>query len=257
MRPIIGVDIGGTFTDCIVVTPDGAVTIGKALSTGPEFDDGFINAVAAAAARLGLDLEELVSSAEGIYHGCTVGTNAMVEGRTAKVALLTTRGHRDVLASMQAGRRLRSQTPEYIAHVSVQTKPDPLVPRSLIFEVDERVGLDGEVIVQLNEERAIQGIRELRDKGAEAFSVSLLWSVANDAHERRIAELIEQEAPGLFVSRASAVVNRIGEYERTVATVVNSLIGPAMDSYLERVQERLRGLGYERTLQIMTCSGGV
>jgi len=102
VRPIIGVDIGGTFTDCIVVTPDGAVTIGKALSTGPEFDDGFINAVAAAAARLGLDLEELVSSAEGIYHGCTVGTNAMVEGRTAKVALLTTRGHRDVLASMPA-----------------------------------------------------------------------------------------------------------------------------------------------------------
>ncbi len=257
MGSIIGVDIGGTFTDCVVVSDDGKVTIGKALSTGPDFDEGFINAVAATAERLGLSLEQLVSSADGIYHGCTVGTNAMVEGRTATVALLTTRGHRDVLSSMQAGRRLRTQTPDYIAHVSMQTKPEPLVPRSLIFEVDERVGVDGAAIVELNEERAVEGIRELVARGAEAFSISLLWSVANDAHERRLAELVEREAPGRFVSRASAVVNRIGEYERTVATVVNSLIGPAMDEYLAQVQDRLRRLGYRKTLQIMTCSGGV
>src|SRR5689334_12577211 len=134
MGSVIGVDIGGTFTDCIVLDEAGKVTIGKALSTAPDFDQGFLDAVEAVARSLDTSLEELVASADGIYHGCTVGTNAMVEGATAKVGLLTTRGHRDVLGAMQAGRRLRNQPPEYIAHIAQQSKPDPLVPGALIAE---------------------------------------------------------------------------------------------------------------------------
>jgi N-methylhydantoinase A len=257
MGYVIGVDIGGTFTDCVVVHDGAELTIGKALSTGPEFHEGFLASIAAAAERVGVPFEQLVSEASGIYHGCTVATNAMVEGRTAKVGLLTTRGHRDVMATMRAGRRMWNSSPDYIAHLSKQSKPAPLVPKALIEEIDERVAVDGSVVVALDEEKARESIQRLVDAGVEALSISLLWSVANDAHERRLAELVEEIAPGMFTSVASSVVSRTGEYERTIAAAVNSLVGPVMKGYLAQVEERLKDLGYSRTLQIMTCSGGV
>jgi N-methylhydantoinase A len=257
MGYVIGVDIGGTFTDCIVIDDAGTVTIGKASSTPPDFHTGFVDSLRSAARRIGITLEQLVTQAHGIYHGCTVGTNALVENRTAKVGVLTTRGHRDVLFTMQGGARLVGMPPEVIAHVAAHSKPQPLVPKDMVGELDERIAFDGNVIVALDEDRCRAEIKRLRDAGAEAFAISLLWSVANPVHEHRVRELVSECAPGAFVSVSSEVIARNGEYERTVATVVNSLTGPAMTAYLTELERDLRDIGYHDTLHIMTCSGGL
>ncbi|OBH10418.1 hydantoinase/oxoprolinase family protein [Mycobacterium sp. E1747] len=257
MAYVIGVDIGGTFTDCVVIDDAGKVTIGKASSTPPDFHTGFVDSLRSAAERIGIKLEQLISEAHGIYHGCTVGTNALVEGRTANVGVLTTRGHRDSLFAMQGGARLVGLPPEGIAHVAAHTKPEPLVPKAMVGEVDERIAFDGQVLVELDEETCRAEIARLRDAGAEAFAISLLWSVANPVHERRVRQLVEECAPGTFVSVSSEVIARNGEYERTVATVVNSLTGPAMTAYLTELERDLQTIGYDGTLHIMTCSGGL
>lgn len=257
MGYVLGIDIGGTFTDCIAIDEDGKAEIGKAFSTPPDFHDGFLESIAAVAERIGIGAGELLSQADGVYHGCTVGTNALVEGRTAKVALLTTRGHRDSIFSMKAGRRLQNQPYEYIAEVAGHRKPDPIVPRALVREIDERVAADGETLVALDEEQVRAVVAELLEEGVGAFAVSLLWSVADDSHEQRIAEIVAEMAPEAFVSVASRVISRTGEYERTVATVVNGLIGPEMSAYLRGLEQRCREAGYAGAVQIMTCSGGL
>jgi N-methylhydantoinase A len=256
MGYIIGVDIGGTFTDCIAIDDAGVVTIGKAPSTPPDFQTGFVDSIRATAGRIGIPLEQLLSDAK-LYHGCTVGTNALVERRTAKVGLLATSGHGDAIIVMQAGGRLTGMAPEYVAHVASQTKDEPLVEKALIEEVHERVTFDGEVLVQLNEERCRASIERQLERGAEAFAVSLLWSIVNPIHEQRVRELIEELAPEAFVSVSSQVIPRNGEYERTVATVVNSLIGPAMNNYLRDLERDLAALGYADTIHVMSCSGGL
>ena len=257
MGVVLGIDIGGTFTDCIAVDSSGGVQIGKAFSTPPNFHDGFIASIEAVAQHLDTDAAALLAEADGVYHGCTIGTNALVEGRTAKVALLTTRGHRDSIFQMKAGRRLQNMSPAYVADVARHEKPEPLVPRSLVREIDERVAADGDILVELNEDQVREAVHGLLAEGVEAFAVSLLWSIRNDQHEQRVADIIREIAPDAFVSVASRVVHRSGEYERTVATVMNGLIGPVMDRYLAVLEERCAELGYKGNVQIMTCSGGL
>ena len=261
MRYIVGVDIGGTFTDCVALktSDDGAppvVEIGKSLSTPPDFQTGFIGSLRTAAEMHGVGLEEMLANAQ-VYHGCTVGTNALVEHKTAKVGLLASRGHIDSIFIMKAGGRLKWMSANYIAHVAKQTKPEPLVPRTLCEGIDERVAFDGNVVVALNEDRAREAIRRIVDQGVEAIAISLLWSTANDAHERRLRELVHEIAPDLFVCISSEVSPRVGEYERTIATIVNALIGPPMRLYLEALEVDLKQHGYTRSLQIMSCAGGL
>jgi N-methylhydantoinase A len=256
-RYIVGVDIGGTFTDAVVADGQGRVVLGKAPSTPPRFERGFLDALGAVAERMGTDVERLIAQTDGIYHGCTVGTNALVERKTARVGLLTTRGHRDSLFFMQAGGRLIGMPPDYVAHVADQSKDEPLVEKSMIAEVTERIAFDGATVVKLDHDECRESIRRLVDRGAEAFAVALLWSTADPSHERTVRELIEEIAPGAFVSLSSEISFRTGEYQRTVATAMNSLIGPVMDSYLGSLQEELRAVGYGRQLYVMSCSGGV
>ena len=254
---VAGIDIGGTFTDAVIVGAGGRVTMGKASTTPPDFQNGFIDALAAAAGASGADLGELLGQTAGLYHGCTVGTNALVEGRTASVGLLSTRGHRDSIFIMQAGGRNLGLPPEDVARVAMQRKPEPLVPKRLALEVEERIGPDGAVVVALNEEQAREAIQSLIDEGVEAFAVSLLWSVANPEHELALGRLIAEMAPEAFVSLSHEVIARVGEYPRTVATVINSLIGPAMDRYLVALERDLADRGYRKRLWVMSCSGGV
>jgi N-methylhydantoinase A len=258
MSYTIGIDIGGTFTDCVVVDDgDGVISIGKVASTPPDFHHGFIGSIGSVAARIGITQAELLSAAQAIVHGCTVGTNALVEKRTAKVALLVTAGHRDTIYTMQAGHRLAGSDPRDIAHLAAHMKPEPLVPKSLVFEIDERVATDGTVVMELDSGAARQVVRHLVADGIEAFAVALLWSTANNVHERALARIIEQEAPGAFVSVSSDVVARVGEYQRTVATLINAMIGPVTSGYLARLEEELAGLAFTGSLSIMTCTGGL
>jgi N-methylhydantoinase A len=257
MSYIIGVDIGGTFTDCVVIDAAGSVTIAKAPSTPPDFEVGFVDSIRNAAEELGKDLRELIGECQGIYHGCTVGTNALVEGKGVSVALLTTRGHRDSIFFMQSGRRLRALPHEYVASVARHRKPEPLVPKQLVGELDERITFDGNVLAELNADTTRETVARLLEQGAAAFAISLLWSVANDDHERAVEAIVREMAPDAFVSVASRIVPRTGEYERTVATVINAVVGPVMDRYLGDLESLLGGLGYHAPVQVMTCSGGL
>ncbi len=260
MRYIVGVDIGGTFTDCVALQigddDKAVIKIGKASSTPPDFQHGFVAALKVAATMHGTSLEDMLGNAQ-VYHGCTVGTNALVEHKTAKVGLLATRGHADSIFIMKAGGRLKWMPADYIAHVAKQTKPEPLVPKALCREVDERVAFDGKVLVRLNEDAARRAIQELVALGVEALSISLLWATVNSEHERRLREIAQEVAPHLFVSISSEVSARVGEYERTIATIVNSLIGPPMRRYLEGLEIDLAKGGFSQTLQIMSCAGGL
>ena len=216
MRFIVGVDIGGTFTDCVAlkVPDDGSppvVKIGKASSTPPDFQTGFIGSLRAAAEMYGVTIEDMLANAQ-VYHGCTVGTNALVEHKTARVGLLASRGHTDTIFIMKAGNRLKYQPAIEIAHVAKQTKPVPLVPKSLCEGIDERITFDGKVFAALNEDTARDSIRRIVDQGVEAIAISLLWSSVNDTHEKRLRELVHEIAPDIFVSISSEVSPRVGEY---------------------------------------------
>jgi N-methylhydantoinase A len=258
---IVGVDIGGTFTDCIALrassgTTHASIRIGKASSTPPDFQTGFIGALRAAAEMHGVTLEAMLAEAR-VYHACTIGTNALVENKTAKVGVLMSRGHSDSIFIMKAGGRLKWMPANYIAHIAKQTKPAPLVPKSLCEEVDERVAFDGNVLTVLNETSAREAIDRLLANGVEAIAISLLWSTANSSHERRLRELVHEMAPEMFVSISSEISARVGEYERTIATIINSMIGPTMNFYLSALETDLRKHGYCHGLQLMSCAGGL
>jgi N-methylhydantoinase A len=253
----IGVDIGGTFTDCVALDADGNVAIGKVSSTPPEFQRGFIGSIGEVANRIGLSTADLLAQTDAILHGCTVGTNSLVEKRTAKVALLVTAGHRDTIYMMRAGERLVGSHPQEIAHLAGHYKPEPLVPKSLVVEIEERMATDGRVVIALDEDRARETIRSLVADGVEAFAIALLWSTASDVHERALARIVAEEAPAAFVSVSSEVVPRVGEYQRTVATLINAMIGPVTSEYLGRLEHELAAVNYPGSLSIMTCAGGL
>ncbi|NUT54460.1 MAG: hydantoinase/oxoprolinase family protein [Thermoleophilia bacterium] len=257
MTFVCGVDIGGTFTDAVVLDAEGRIHLGKRSSTPPSFEEGFFDALGAAAEAAGVTLEELLADTSHLIHGTTVATNAMVELKGAKVGLITTRGHRDVLPMMRSIGRVKGKSVEEIVRLSASRKPEPIVPRSLIEEVDERVDSKGEVVVGLDEAGAREAIQRLLDQGVEAIAISFLWSFINPAHELRVRELVEELAPGLFVTTSSELVPKWGEYERTAAVAINAFVGPTTAAYLNRMTDRLSALGYDRPLYIVECAGGV
>jgi N-methylhydantoinase A len=252
-----GVDIGGTFTDCVIMDEAGEVTLAKASSTPPDFSEGFMAVVEECARRAGLGLEELLSQTDLLLHGTTVGTNALVQMRGAKTGLLTTRGHRDALIMMRSFGRSAGLPIERLLHVSRHRKPDPIVPPRLIKEVSERVDWAGDVFLPLNEEEARTGIAELLEEGVEAIAISFLWGFVNPDHERRVKAMVQEMAPGVFVSCAHELIAKPGEYERTAAAAINGFIGPVTSSYVRRLDAATSERGYRNPLLIMQAAGGV
>ncbi|MFN8217070.1 MAG: hydantoinase/oxoprolinase family protein [Solirubrobacterales bacterium] len=257
MSYVCGVDIGGTFTDAVVLDEEGRIHLGKRSSTPPNFERGFFDALEAAGAAAGVELPQLLAETTHLLHGTTVATNAMVELNGAKVGLITTRGQRDVLPMMRSIGRVKGRSVEEIVKLSASRKPKPIVPRSMIEEVNERVDSKGEVVVELDEAGAEAAIRRLLEAGAEAFAISFLWSFINPDHEQRVCELVKQLAPDAFVTTSSKLVPKWGEYERTAAVAINAFVGPTTAAYLNRMTSRLSELGYERRLYLVECAGGV
>ncbi len=253
---LCGIDIGGTFTDCVIVDRDGAVTTAKAPSTPHDFAQGVQDALKAAGGKLGLDLDGLCSEIAMLSHGTTVGTNAIIQKRGAKVGLITTRGHNDVIHIMRGSRGLTGNEIRLVVHIPESQKPDPIVPKRLIEGVSERVDCFGKVVVELNEEEAKAAIRRLVGKGVEAIAVCFLWSFLAPEHEKRVKELIGEIAPGMFVTTSHELVPKWGEYERTAAVALNAYIGPLTTGYLAGVAKDVKGLGYDHPLQITQCAGG-
>ncbi len=241
-------DIGGTFTDVAVLTPDGRLATRKLPSTPANYAD----AVVAGVRDL---LEELGSppgALEELLHGCTVATNAILEGKGAPTALLTTRGFRDVLEL----RRVR--VPEL--YDPLYERPPPLVPRQLRFEIGERTGPRGEVLRPLGEAEEAQvraAAERIRDAGIEAVAVCYLHSYANPAHERRTGEILRELLPGAFVSLSVDVLPQKLEYERTSTTVINAYVGPPVKRYVRSMVSELQRAGIGGRLMVMQSSGGI
>lgn len=234
-------DTGGTFTDCILIDEAGSVTTAKALTTHEEgVQEGFFDAIDAAAAKLGYDEGEIFDDVVRLAHGSTVATNTMVEGGGVRTGLLTTLGHEDAVRMMRGVGRATGEPPENVFQVLDIDKPDPVVDPDLIRGVPERVDSEGEVVAPLDEDAAREAVRELLEEGVDAIAVSLLWSFKHPDHEQRVREIIEEEAAGdVFVSCSHEVAPKVGEYERSVATAINSIVGPRTASYIESITERL------------------
>jgi N-methylhydantoinase A len=256
MQYNIGVDIGGTFTDCVVVDDAGRLTTAKALSTPDDFALGTINAVREAAKTLRVSERGLLGATDLFFHGSTVGDNTLLTRSGPKTGLITTSGFADTLLMMR-GKKTEGLAEIEAAHFSAIEKPQPIVPRPLIAEVTERIDYKGTVLISLDLSEAEAAIDGLVAKGVEAIAVCLLWSIANDSHERAIAALVRSKYPKLFVSTSSDVAPFLGEYERTVTTVFNAYIGPTISAYLSNLRGMLSTSGLRREPLIMQAYGGV
>jgi N-methylhydantoinase A len=256
---VCGVDIGGTFTDCVLVDENGRVAYGKALSSPADsFKSGFFGSIESAGDQLGLAGGEIYTKMDRlISHGSTVATNIVVERKGAEIGLITTRGFEDTVRTMRGLGRPTGEPPENLLRFAETRKPDPLVPIERTFGVAERIDSDGDVVVALDETAVADAADALLAAGVETIAIAFLWSVRNDAHERRAREIVADRASGVFVTISSEISKSVGEYERFVATLINSYVGPVTSTYLHGVQDRLADVGFAGELHIMQCHGGM
>src|SRR5262245_50247937 len=256
MTYLVGIDIGGTFTDCAIVDRAGKLLTTKVPSTPQDFARGMMDALGAGAEKLGLTLERFCRDIDFLSHGTTVGTNTIIQKRGARVGLITTRGHEDAIHIMRGSRGYGGRDIRKVVHFPETSKPQPIVPKRLIRGVSERVDCFGEIIVSLNETETEAAIRELIAEGVQAIAVCFLWSFRNARHELRVKEMVEKIQPGLFVTCSVDIAPKWGEYERVTATALNAYLGPVMSGYLFRLDNSLIDLGYGHGLQIAQCGGG-
>ena len=253
----VGIDIGGTFTDCVVIDGEGRTTIAKALTTPADPSMGVLEALATACRELGLTLEKLLTACDAFFHSCTIGTNAIIERRGARTAFITTRGHEDMLLIGKISQKVAGLTEMEIIHTSRLNRAEPpLVPRDLTFGVAERVTWNGEVLVPLRRGTLEPIIADLKARQVEAVAVCLLWSFMNPRHEQEIKQVLNEKLPNVYCSISSEISPTFGEYERATATVLNAYIGPKVKDYLVSLQAKLAATGYTRPLLAMQCEGG-
>jgi len=241
----VGVDIGGTFTDIVLQRSDGAMMTKKISSTPDDYSRAIIQGLRECMAEFGFR----GAAIQEIIHGTTVATNAILEQKGARTALITTRGFRDVLEL----RRLR--TPEL--YNPFWDKPKPLVPRRLRAEVDERMNAAGEIVRPLDRAAAKMVLDRALGAGVESVAVCLINSYANPAHEQILKTLLVEHFPGLHYSISSEVLPEIKEYERTSTTVINAYIMPVVEAYLQSLISSLRANGIDATVLIMQSNGGM
>ena len=257
MSYFIGTDIGGTFTDLVMLSETGQVTIVKSPTTPSDRTRGVLAALDAAASRLGIKREALIADLQYFAHGTTAATNAFIERKGVKTGLLTTEGFADTLRVQRCMASWAGLSDHEIAHFSTRSIPVPIIPLELIEDVEERVDYKGKVIETLNEARARDSIRRLVAQGVEAIAVMLLWSFRNPAHEQRLEALVHEEAPGVFVTISSSLIPILGEYERVSTTAINCYLGPVIHRYINGLDEAIRSYGYDGPISIMESGGGV
>ena len=241
----IGVDIGGTFTDFVLLdTRDGRLLNGKVLTTPRAPEQAVLQGIAALLAQHGVAPAEV----QHVIHGTTLVANALIERRGVATGLLTTDGFADII---EMGTELRHDTYDLFMEV-----PRPLVPRRRRLGVPERLLPDGTVRLVLDEVAARAAVGRLVEEGAEAIAVCLLHSFRNPVHEQRLAAILAEEAPGITVSLSSDVVPEIGEYQRASTTIANAYVLPVFARYLAALQAGLRAQGLDGPLLLMLSDGG-
>jgi len=240
MTQIVGVDVGGTFTDLVLFdTETESVKISKVPSTPENQSFGVMRALDS----ISVTLESL----DALVHGTTVTTNALLERKVSRVGLITTRGFRDVL---ELGRRTRPKP------YGMTGSFECIIPRELRLEVGERVDCDGEVVEELNEADVLTAVKQLLESGVEALVIHFLHSYKNDSHERKAEEITRKIWPNSFVTRGSALVSEFREYERGTTAAINAGIQPVLHHYIERLQKKLKEGGYGKDLLVMQGNGG-
>jgi len=246
----IGIDVGGTFTDCVLLRPDGSVVLEKAPTTPDDQSIGVLAGLSQLAVAEGLTVEELARRTDTIVHGTTTGDNTMIQMSGAPTGLLVTEGFRDEIEFRRCYKE-EIWDPAY-------PPPDPIARRRVRLEVPERMTAEGDVETPLDEEGVRKATARLRAFGVTSIAVSFLHSYLNPAHELRAAEVIRDEYPDVeMVSLSHQVLPKPPEFERTSTTLVNAYIGPPIARYLGRLAERLASIGYDHDLLVATSAGGV
>ncbi len=244
----IGVDVGGTFTDLVVEQADGAIAVFKVPSVPADPSKGVLDAVAAAAAGLGVSVEALLGDCGWFVHGSTVATNTVLERKGAKVGMLTTHGFRD---SLEIRRGIRENPWEHRAPFA-----DPLVPRYLRKGVRGRIDVHGKELAPLVADDIHAALAAFAAEGVEAVAVCFINAYVNGAHEEKAAEIIRAAVPGVSVSLSSRLAPILGEYERGSTTVIDAFIRRRVVSYLEALGQRLRALGFKGEVTLIQSNGG-
>jgi N-methylhydantoinase A len=242
------IDTGGTFTD-LALEHEGEVRIFKCSTTPENPIRGILEVLALAAQGLGLERAELLAQITMLIHGTTRATNAVLTHNTAKTALITTMGHRDLLLLREGGRsRAFDWSVEYT---------DAYIPRALTFEASERVDAQGRVLRALDEDAAVATIERLARLDVEAVAVCLLWSIVNPLHEQRIGELLERHLPGVPYTLSHALNPTLREYRRASSTAIDASLKPLMTRYLDNLEQELRGAGFGGELLVISTAGGL
>jgi N-methylhydantoinase A len=245
----IGIDVGGTFTDLVAIDEGGKSTLGKVASTPDDPSVGVIAGLEQLAATFGLTLGAMLRETERIVHGTTVATNALLEHKGAKVGLLTTEGHRDVVEMREGLKddRYNLRMPP----------PEMLVPRVRRLPVKERMRADGRVETPLDRASLDAAIATLKEQNVESVAVGYFHAWRDASHERATAAALADAMPGVYVSLSSAVLPQIKEFDRISTTIVNAYVGPALSRYLRRLERRLTEAGYRGPVLIIQSHGGV
>jgi N-methylhydantoinase A len=245
----VGIDVGGTFTDFLVSDEEGAIQVGKVLSTPEDPSIGLLRGLEEIAGERGQSLVEFAGSVSTIVHGTTVTTNVVLTGTGARTGLLTTEGVRDAL-EMRRGIREEQYNNRY-------TNVPPLVPRYLRRPVRGRLDHEGGEIEPLRLEDVEKAVAFLEKEGIEAVAVCFMNSFANPEHERRASEIVRGRLPGAYLSVSAEVLPSVRFYPRVSTTVLNSYVGPVLSRYLDSLTVRLREIGFSGVLLIMQSNGGV
>lgn len=251
----ISTDIGGTFTDLIISDERGQMQIYKSPTTPVRYSEGIMGALDAAAEDLGRPVAEMLkecsTNAGGRFiHGSTITTNAVLQGRVAKVGLICTRGHRDVLSIRSGGEKTNPYS------VREEYRP-PYVPRYLTMEVTERVNAEGGVVVPLDEDDVRCAVRKLKEHQVEVIAVCLIWDIMNPTHEHRIGQIIEEEWPGVPYVLAADLNPCLREAWRTSSACIDASLRPIVGDYLTELDSALKVKGYQGELSILTSTGGI
>jgi N-methylhydantoinase A len=255
---VVGIDIGGTCTDCVVVGENGDVTLGKAFSTPPDFSGGIQDALGTAAQQLGTDVGTILGSTRLFLHSSTVAENAVVDGTLAKAGIVTTRGFEDTLFAMRGGYGRWSGLTEDEKRNPVDTDKLPaIVPRNLIVGIPERIDSNGAVKAAAQEADIEQAVQTLVDADVEAIGVSTLWSFVNPQTEKQVAEVVRRIAPNAFLTLSHEIAPVVGEYERTSTAALNARLGPVVHGYLDNLRSNLAEHGFTGQLLVAQAYGGL
>ncbi|MEO8668373.1 MAG: hydantoinase/oxoprolinase family protein [Bauldia sp.] len=243
------IDTGGTFTDLLVEGDDGRLRMFKASTTPNDPVSGVLDALGKAAESYHLPLRQFLAAGSTLIYGTTHAINAIITGNTARTAFLTTKGHPDILTLREGG---RSEPFNFTVEF-----PQPLVPRSLTWEIAGRMVADGSELEPLDESRVVAVIGAMKDAGVQAVAVCLLWSIVNPAHEKRIGGLLAQHMPGVAFTLSHALNPTIREYRRASSACIDASLKPMMNAYFAGLEARLADAGFAGRTLVVTSKGGV